>query len=97
MNETNRLYGVLNKQLAKHEYVAGEYSIADMACIGWAKLWERQGQDIAEFPHVKRWIDVLLSRPAVERGMAVAAEDRKSSPAQPEAAKVLFGQRARHG
>ncbi len=64
-NETNRLYGVMNKQLAAHEYLAGEYSIADIACVGWAKLWERQGQDIKEFPHVERWLNACLARPAV--------------------------------
>ena len=55
-NETHRLYGVLNKRLADREFVAGEYSIADMAIVPWAKLWERQGQTIDEFPNVKRWL-----------------------------------------
>ena len=75
-NETNRLYGVLNKRLADREFVAGDYSIADMAILGWAKLWERQGQDIEDFPHFKRWLDTLLARPAVQRGLAVNATDR---------------------
>lgn len=96
-NETNRLYGVLNKQLADHEFVAGDYSIADMAIVGWAKLWERQGQDIAQFPHLERWLNTMLARPAVERGLAVGAEDRaKLDLATDKAAQaVLFGQRAR--
>ena len=55
-NETNRLYGVLNKRLADRAFVAGDYSIADMAIAPWAKLWERQGQNIEDFPNVKRWL-----------------------------------------
>lgn len=95
-NETNRLYGVLNRRLADREFVAGDYSIADMAILGWAKLWERQGQTIEEFPHVKRWLDTLLARPAVQRGFAVNAEDRaKNDPTDPAVQAVLFGQRAR--
>lgn len=95
-NESNRLYGVLNRRLADRDYVAGAYSIADMACLGWAKLWERQGQDIAEFPHVGRWLETCLARPAVQRGLAVNAEDRRSSDlTDPSVQAVLFGQRAR--
>ncbi|HEY9214299.1 MAG TPA: glutathione S-transferase N-terminal domain-containing protein [Ancylobacter sp.] len=96
-NETHRLYGVLNKRLADRDYLAGDYSIADMACLGWAKLWERQGQDITEFPHMKSWLERVLARPAVKRGLAVNAEDRgKVDIATDKAAQsVLFGQRAR--
>jgi GST-like protein len=95
-NETNRLYGVLNKRLADREFVAGEYSIADMAILGWAKMWDRQGQDIAEFPHVKRWLDMLLARPAVQRGLAVHADQRSSNDLKdPAVQAILFGQRAR--
>jgi GST-like protein len=94
--ETNRLYGVLDRQLGKHAFVAGEYSIADMAAVGWAKLWERQGQNIADFPNVKRWLDTLLARPAVQRGLAVAGELRNTSNMQDPAVRaVLFGQTAR--
>lgn len=93
-NETNRLYGVLNRRLEGRDYIAGFYSIADMACIGWAKLWERQGQDIAQFPHVKAWIDRVLARPAVQAGIAVNKDDRK--PVMDEKTKaVLFNQTAR--
>ena len=95
-NEANRLYGVMNKRLSDHEYLAGEYSIADMATVGWAKLWERQGQDIQEFPHVKRWLDAVLARPAVQRGIAVNAHDRRTNDLHdPAVHAVLFGQRAR--
>lgn len=95
-NEVNRLYGVMNKRLADRDYLAGDYSIADMACIGWARLWERQGQDIAQFPNLKRWIDAVEARPAVQRGLAVAAEMRTPNISKDEEArKVLFGQKAR--
>lgn len=95
-NETNRLYGVMNKVLSQQAFLAGEYSIADIACVGWAKLWERQGQDIAEFPHLKRWLDTILARPAVQRGLAVNADDRSGTDLKdPKVQAVLFGQRAR--
>lgn len=97
-NETNRLYGVLNKLLSEREYMAGEYSIADMASFSWAKLWERQGQDIAEFPHMERWLKAINERPAVQRGLAVNASDRKKNDlTDPNVRAVLFGQRARAG
>jgi GST-like protein len=95
-NETNRLYGVLNKRLEDREFVAGEYSIADMAIAPWAKLWERQGQNIDEFPHAKRWLETVLARPAVQRGIAVSSGDReKTDLTDPKVQAVLFGQRAR--
>ena len=91
-NESRRLYGVLNKRLADHEFLAGAYSIADIACVGWAKLWERQGQDIAEFPHVKRWMDQLLARPAVQRGLAVNQDARGNVDMKdPKVQALLFG------
>lgn len=94
-NETNRLYGVMNKRLADRAYLAGDYSIADMACIGWARLWERQGQDIAQFPNLKAWIERVEARPAVQRGLAVAADMRTPNISRDEEArKVLFGQKA---
>ncbi len=95
-NETNRLYGVLNRRLADREFVAGEYSIADMAIVGWAKMWERQGQDIEEFPHVKRWLETMLARPAVKRGIEVSSEVRQPNDMQdPAVQAMLFGQRSR--
>lgn len=95
-NETNRLYGVMNKRLADREFLAGAYSIADMACVGWVKLWDRQGQAIDEFPNVKRWLEAMLARPAVQRGLAVNAEDRATNNMKdPGVQAVLFGQRAR--
>jgi GST-like protein len=95
-NEANRLYGVLNRRLEDREFVAGEYSIADMSIVGWAKLWERQGQNIEDFPNVKRWLDTMLARPAVQRGLKVSSEVRNNGDMQdPAVQAVLFGQRAR--
>jgi GST-like protein len=95
-NETNRLYGVMNKRLADREFLAGKYSIADMACVGWASRWERQGQDITEFPHLKRWLETVLARPAVDRGIHLNAEEaNKVDMKDPDVAGLLFGQRAR--
>lgn len=94
IDETHRLYGVLNRRLAGRDFVCGEYSIADIAMVGWARLWERQGIDIAEFPHVGRWLDTLLARPAVQAGLAVSTESRADISSDEAARKVLFGQRA---
>lgn len=95
-NETNRLYGVLDKRLADCEFLAGEYSIADMAAYPWAKLWERQGQDISAFKNMQRWLAANSARPAVQRGLAINAEDRTSNNINDPAVRaVLFGQRAR--
>ena len=93
-NEAKRLYGVLDRRLADREWVAGAYSIADMAIGPWAKLWERQGQDIAEMPNVKRWLDAFLARPAVIKGLAVGAEKRDptgQNMKDPKVQEVLFG------
>ena len=94
-NEVNRLYGVMNRRLAEREFLAGDYSIADIACIGWARGWEKQGQDIAQFPHLARWLDAVQARPAVQRGLAVKAEARTSATYDKDAQAVLFGQKAR--
>lgn len=92
-DEVNRLYGVMNIQLADHEFLAGAYSIADMASWPWVILYERMGQDLNEFPHLKRWVDAIQARPAVVKGKAVGEELRAEM--SEEAKKVLFGQRAR--
>ena len=68
-NEGARIYRVLDKRLAEHEYLAGDYSIADMAVFPWIRLHERQGQDMADHPHLSRWFDTLTARPAVARDM----------------------------
>lgn len=96
-NETHRLYGVLDKALSEREFVAGDYSIVDMAIIGWAKPHERQGIDLDEFPHAQRWYRTMMDRPAVQRGLAVGEERRREMNLadDEEAKKVMFGQRAR--
>lgn len=96
-NECNRLYGVMNQRLADREFLAGKYSIADMACIGWVKPYKRQGQEIEDFPHLKRWFDTLMARKAVIKGIALGEElrNRTNLATDKEAQKVLFGQRAR--
>ena len=92
-NEAHRLYRVLNTRLQGRDFVAGDYSIADIALIGWMKGYERQGVDMTEFPHAKRWIDAMLARPAVERGLAVKAPQQLDLALDKEAQKVLFNQR----
>ena len=72
-DETRRLYGVLDKRLSEGAYMAGDYSIADIATFPWAARHEWQGIDLADFPHLKRWYDAVAARPAVARGMAVPA------------------------
>jgi GST-like protein len=75
-NEVGRLYGVLNGRLADRDYVAGSYSIADMAIWCWASLWEGQQQDIGRFPHMQAWLERVGSRPAVREGRALAQDQR---------------------
>ena len=94
-NEVNRLLGVLNRQLEHNEFVAGEYSIADMASYPWARGAERIGQDFNQFPHLKRWLEANAARPAVQRGLAVAAEQRSNLAEDKAAQAVLFNQKAR--
>jgi GST-like protein len=90
-NEAKRLYGVLDKQLAKTRYVAGdEYTIADIASFPWLRSWKNQGIDWAEFPHTKRWFDEIAERPAVKRGVEVLAGLRKPL-TDDKARDVLFG------
>ena len=96
-NEVNRLYGVMDRRLADREFLAGDYSIADMACVGWVKPYENQGQDINAFPNLKRWFETLLARPAVERGLLAGKEEREKFDlaSDKDAQAVLFGQTAR--
>ena len=93
-NETSRLYAVLDKRLVDREYAAGDYSIADMACYPWIVPYERQGLELEDFPHLKRWFEAIRRRPAVMR----AYETGKTVSDQPiiddEARKHLFGQSA---
>ena len=94
VKETARLYGVLNKQLAQRDYVAGDYSIADMAIFPWAKLWEGQKQNIEDFPHMAKWLARMEARPAVQRAYQLVESINTDTSAllTPEARKLLFGQ-----
>jgi GSH-dependent disulfide-bond oxidoreductase len=99
-DEVNRLYGVLNNQLYRSRYLAGEeYTVADMICFPWTVNWNAQGQDIEEFKHFKRWFEEVGARPAVQRGLAAGADlaedPAKLSPEEQERrAKLLYNQRA---
>ena len=99
VNETNRLYGVLNRRLADRAFVAGEYSIADIAAYPWIVSHERQRQRLEDFPHLKRWFEAIRDRPATVRAYAQAAAVNPAAntrtPLTDEARRVLFGQRAR--
>ncbi|MEO1747010.1 MAG: glutathione S-transferase family protein [Pseudomonadota bacterium] len=96
-NEVNRLYGVMDRRLADRDFLAGDYSIADMACIGWVVPYERQGQDLNDFSNLKRWFETMKARPAVEKGLLIGKEerDRTNLRDDKEAQAVLFGQKAR--
>jgi GST-like protein len=95
MNETNRLYGVLNKRLADRAFVAGpDYSIADMASYPWIVPHERQGQDLDDFPHLKRWFHAIKARPGTERAYARGKEVNTAATVSEDAKKILFGQTA---
>lgn len=92
VKETNRLYGVLNKRLADRPFIAGEYSIADMAAYPWIVPHEAQGQKLEDFPHLKRWFETIAARPATIRAYEKAKEF--STEMTEEAKKILFGQTA---
>jgi GST-like protein len=88
--ETGRLYGVLDRRLSEHEWIAGSfYSIADMACWGWASLWEGQQQTLDDKPNLARWLAACADRPAVQRGRALLADQRKADP-KAAAASAMF-------
>ena len=94
VKETNRLYGVLNKRLAGREFIAGDYSIADMAAYPWVVPHEAQGQNLSDFPHLKRWFETIEARPATVRAYALGQSFSNNSPMTEEAKKILFGQTA---
>ena len=95
MKETNRLYGVLNKQLEGKAYIAGEYSIADMACYPWIVPYERQQQRLEDFPNLQAWFTRMAARPAVQRAYAKAKDVNGTPTISPESKAILFGQTAR--
>ena len=97
VNETNRLYGVANKRLADRRFLTGEnYSLADMASYPWVVPWERQGQNLDDFPHLKRWFEEIAERPATKRAYEWTQKVNPdgASPMDEEARKILFGQTA---
>ena len=96
-NEVNRLYGVMDTRLKDRSFLAGEYSIADMASYPWVPPYKNQGQDLAEFPNLEAWFKRMHDRPAVARAVKVGEELRAGYDlaTDKEAQKVLFGQRAR--
>jgi GST-like protein len=94
VKETNRLYGVLNKRLADRPFILGAYSIADMASYPWVVPYERQGQNLDDFPHLKRWFNEIAARPATVRAYAKAKDINTQSTMTEEAKKILFGQTA---
>jgi GST-like protein len=100
-NELNRLFGVMNERLRDRAFLAGSYSIADMACVGWIRMFERQAEkngtnELDQFPQLKRWLARVRSRPAVKRGMGIRVEEASQVDVQdPKVRGVLFNQRAR--
>ena len=93
VRETARLYGVLDKRLADRSFVAGDdYTIADMASYPWIVPYERQGQDLASFPNLRRWFDAIAARPATVRAYAIAEQFRNlPQPSEEERQRILFG------
>ena len=89
-NEAKRLYAVMDKRLAQAPYFAGEYGIADMAIFPWTRSHANQGVDLTDYPNVRRWFDIVGSRPAVQRGVAVLADRRKPT-VDDKAREMLFG------
>ena len=97
-NEAKRLYGVMDKQLGKTQYLASDdYTIADIASFPWTRSWQNQGIELADFPNVKRWHEAIAARPAVQRGVEVLASARRAL-TDDKARDILFGatQYARH-
>lgn len=95
LKETSRLYGVLNNHLEGKEWVAaGEYTIADMAIYPWIVPWEKQGQILDNYIHLKRWFEKMENRPAVKRAYEIADTININTPMTDEAKKILFGQSA---
>ena len=92
-NEAGRLYGVMDRRLGEIEYLAGEYSIADIAAFPWARNPSRKGHDENNYPNVKRWLDAIEVRPAVQRGLEVLADERRdiSKGMDKETRRNLFG------
>ncbi|AZG15084.1 MULTISPECIES: glutathione binding-like protein [Cupriavidus] len=90
-NEARRLYGVIDKQLSRHAWLAGDgYTIADIATFPWLRSWQNQGVELDDYPHLKRWFNEIAERPAVKRGVEVLAKERKPLQSDKER-EILFG------
>ncbi len=94
VNETSRLYAVLDRRLHGRDFIAGDYSIADMACYPWIVPWKRQGQNLDDYPNLRRWFDAIRARPATERAYERGKEYQTTPTVTEESRKVLFGQTA---
>jgi GST-like protein len=94
VNETNRLYGVLDRRLADREFVAGDYSIADMAIYPWIVPYKKQKQNLGDFPNLRRWFEVIAARPAVQRAYQRASEINVKPVVTEASRAILFGQTA---
>jgi len=90
--ETDRLYGVLDDLLATRDFVAGDYSIADMAIYPWIVPHQKQGQDLADSPHLQRWFERVADRPAVRRAYAIAKQINSNPTVDKKSQAILFGQ-----
>lgn len=92
-NEVLRLFGVMDRRLARHDYLAGEqYSVADIACFPWVQTYKRQEIDLADFPHVQRWYETLKQREGLRRGMALGRDRINRNPQDDaQARRTLFG------
>ncbi len=90
-NEAKRLYGVMDRRLKDHDYIAGDYSIADIAIFPWMRYGDRRGVDVNEFPNVVRWFEAINARPAVVRGLEVLNASSRSGPMSDKEREILFG------
>jgi len=90
-NEAKRIYGVIDKRVGEVPYLAGEYSIADIATYPWLRPHKLQGQNLEDFPNLKRWYEAIEARPAVQKGMAVMADGPALQPNDKETFSILFG------
>ena len=92
VKETERLYGVLDKRLQDREYIAQDYSIADMAVYPWIVPYQQQQQNLGDFPNVKRWFETVENRPAVQKAYEIAKKLKTEATITEESKKILFGQ-----
>lgn len=88
--ESARLYGVMDKRLGEAEYLAGEYSIADIACMPWIRSYKDQGQNLDDFPNLKRWFLAIKERKAVRKGLEVLSEHTRKTPYNKQELKTMF-------